>query len=150
MNNTPADVLAEAIVQARLAERPSSVAAGKTAVWPIFINTLPEKPDECIVVYDTTGRPDGRIMRTGETIRKPGWQVRVRARDHTAAFTRMSAIQDALDLILRLVVDINGSGYTIDAVTQTSGVLPLGQEPDAKRREGFTLNGTITHKEQLS
>ena len=35
------------------------------------------------------------------------------------------------------------TAYTVQAVTQTGTVIPLGQEPDGTRTQ-FTLNGTIT------
>jgi len=83
-------------------------------------------------------------------VRKPGWEIRVRSRTYLVGAAKIKGIQEYLDTVRRLQVDIDGSGYTIAAVRQTGDILPMGQEPDSDRRENFTLNGTITHKELLT
>lgn len=148
MSHTPADVLAEALAQAGTVVRPDAVPAGQTPTWPVYVGHLPDSPDNAVAVYDTSGTPDGRIMKTGETIRHPGFQVRTRARTHQEAYQKLLQIAEAIDAIRRLVVALDGTGYTIAAATRTGDLLPLGQEPDSKKRDGFTLNGTITYQQQ--
>ena len=111
--------------------------------WPIYISHMPDKPDEIITCYDTGGTPDGRIQRTGEHIRHPGWQVRVRGLTYLAGYQQAKIIQRFLEQAERQAVVIDGDTYTIHAITVRSDIIHLGQ-PDEKRREAFTINGTLT------
>lgn len=142
--HTPADVLAEALVQGGHGVRPSSTS---TPTWPVFVGHLLNKPDNAVCVYDTNGRSDGRIQRTGRTVRKPGWQVRVRSRTRQVGIVKIKAIQKYLDSVRKMPIIIGTDRYTIGSVTQTSDILPLGREPGTAVRDSFTLNGTITLKE---
>lgn len=146
--HSPAEVLAAALVLGgQGTQAPPPGTTSPPDVWPVYIGHLPQTPDAAICVYDTAGFGEGRIQRTGETLRKPGWQIRVRASTYPAASTRIRQIQQHLDTIRMLGVEVDARRYTIAAVTQTSDVLPLGQEPEGSRRDSFTLNGTITYKE---
>lgn len=168
MRNSPAELVRAALVAKGVAVIPSDAIAlgnllwsdGAALLWSdgvgllwgtlvtvIYVGHLPDTPDEVACVFDTPGFTEGRIQRTGETITKSGWQVRVRAPDHATAYAIISNIQAALDAVRNLPVAIQGNGYTINAITQSGGVLALGQEPEAKRRNGFTLNGTVTYRE---
>ena len=140
--HSPADILRYALVGKGIGVLRSQNTANNA--WPIFCGHLPDIPDNAICTYDTTGIGSGRIMATGETIRHPGWQIRLRAKSNRDAWLKMGALKTALDGMLRLAVSIGSDTYTIAAVTQTSDVLSLGQETDAVRREQLTLNGTLT------
>lgn len=118
-----------------------------TSGWPIYVGHLPDKPDNAICIYDTSGVADGRDMRSEETITHPGWQVRVRATDYGAAQAKMKEVQKFLDTIRRTAVTIDGDDYRLEAVRQTGTPLALGQEQKAQRRDTITLNGTLTMKE---
>jgi len=111
--------------------------------WPIFVGHMPDAPDSAICVYDTAGVKDGRLM-TGKTIRHHGWQIRVRTTAYDTGFVKMAMVSDYLDTVLREIVVIDETTYVIQAVIQTSGPVAVGQEPDVKRRENFTLNGMMT------
>lgn len=141
--NSPAELLRSALVAAAVGADPES---GPNPTWPVFVSHLPSNPDNAICVYDTSGKRDGRIM-TGPSISKPGWQVRIRAVDYRTAAGKMKEIQRALDAISQFALTLDGDSYVIEAVTQTGTPLSLGQEPDASRRDGITLNGTVTYKE---
>lgn len=140
--HTGAEVLREVLATAGVCVRPS---ANEAATWPCYVGHLPKTPDNAVCIYDTGGYRAGRIQTTGETLSKPGWQVRVRATGHSVGAARMHLIQNALDGILRDSVMIDGVAYTVQAVTQVGTVIPLGLEPDGARVQ-FTLNGTITFK----
>jgi hypothetical protein len=107
---------------------------------------MPDNPDNAICVYDTAGIREGRVQSTGESLSKPGWQIRVRSKGHPVGYARIQAIVSHLDGILQETVAISGNSYIIQAVTQTSTVLALGQEPEGEKRNLFTLNGTITFR----
>lgn len=137
--HSPADILRHALVGAGVATLPSAAGA-----WPCYVGHLPaDAADNALCVYDTTGRRDGRLM-SGQSITHPGWQVKVRAKDHPTAWAKAGEVKTALDAIHNLAVAIAPENYTVAAVTQTTDVLTLGQEQDARRREQVTVNGTLT------
>lgn len=141
MVHSPPEILRAALLAGGVGHEPDVVDA---SLWPVFVDHLPPKPNQAICVYRTSGIREGRIMATGESIRKAGWQIRVRANDHSAVWQRASLVQTYLDTIQNLDVGIGGRTYTIKAVTQVGDALDLGQEADADRRNNATLNGTIT------
>ncbi len=116
--------------------------------YPVFVGSMPDSPDNAVCVYDTEGFKDGRDMRNKQSIIHPGYQVRVRGLDHPTGYAKIRDIQRLLDTLGSFVVVIDGTRYTIAAITQVSGILSLGEEPEAKRRNGFTFNGTITFREE--
>lgn len=149
-DHTGADVLAKALADTGLLMRPSAAADGVPLVWPVYVGHIPKAPDNTVAVYDTSGVKEGRIMRTGATVIKPGWQVRVRGTAKRVVDGKMYAIRHALDAIRRRNVALGEEFYVIMSVTQTGTPLDLGQEVDANRRYTATLNGTITYKEDKS
>jgi hypothetical protein len=148
--HTPATILAAVLIQSNYGVRPSAVPMGQVPVWPVYVGHLPPTPDEAICIYDTTGYREGRIQYSGETVRKPGWQIRIRSRGYLMGAAVVKAIQRFLDTIRNFQVDVDSSDYMICTVAQTGDILSLGQEPEAARRENFTLNGTITYRELVT
>lgn len=144
---TQAAVIAAALAQGGCGVLPSRTPEDDTPVWPIYASHMPPTPDNAICVYDTTGYGDGRLQASGETVRHPGWQVKIRARTYLVGAAKMKCVQRLLDTMRRLQVVVGTDAYMIHAVKQTSDVIHMGQEEDADKRELFTLNGTITLEE---
>lgn len=115
------------------------------SAWPVFVSHLPDEPDNSICVYDTSGIQEGRIQATGESINKPGWQVRVRGVSFENCMNKMYEIADCMDGVLRRSVHVRNTTNLVQAITKTGTILPLGQNNDKKRRYHFTLNGTVTY-----
>ena len=141
MLNSPAEILRASLIVGSLGVL---ISTSPTGAWPIFVSHMPDTPDNVMCVYDTAGIKDGRLMRTGRTIKHHGWQVRVRAIEYDDGFVKIVMVADWLDTVLRETIVISGITYVIQSITQTSGPFAIGQEPEAKRREAFTLNGTMT------
>jgi len=141
-HRTHPELLRAAMIATGIGTEP--VISNAQALWPIYVDHLPAKPDMAICVYNTPGIKEGRMMRTGESIRKPGWQIRVRAHDYTQVWSKVNQIQKYLDTIHRTSVNIEGDLFIIQSVTQIGDALNLGQENDADRRNNVTINGTIT------
>jgi hypothetical protein len=141
MNDSPADILRTALVDARQGSRISDDPDGE---WPIFVGHLPGEPDEAVCIYDTDGVRDGRLSRTGENIDHPGFQIRVRASSYLDAIRKANSLAAYIAGIKRVPVVLNGSDYRIHAVTRTGTLVSLGQEQDTRRRTEFTVNGTLT------
>jgi hypothetical protein len=78
----------------------------------------------------------------GERIEHPGFQVRVRTLDYTTGFAKISAIAAVLDSVKNDAVSGDTETYVVNAITRSSGPIPIGT--DEEGREGFTLNATAT------
>lgn len=142
LTHSPADVLAKLLVD--LGHAIDSQSAGD---WPAFVNQEPNAPDKCVTTFDTTGRVGKRVHSNGYRPEFRGVQVRIRAHTQDAGWTRANRIAAALDEEVDWrTVALSGVNYLVCAVTRTSGVLPLGDEPGTKRKL-FTVNGVMSIKQ---
>lgn len=141
MSLSPADVLRNIMVADAQGTLPSAAGA-----WPIHTGGMPNDPDAAICIYDTAGQNDGRLM-TGETITHPGIQVRVRAADYPTGFAKIKALRNYLDALHNESILLATVTYTVAAYKHRGSIISLGQEPDNKRRIGFTTNGQLTISE---
>ncbi len=145
-DNTPAELIRSALlISGEVTFPPLNV------VWPCFVDHFPDSSEgplahdlAAVCIYDTAGTRDGRIMRTGESVQHPGWQVRVRGLIHKSTYIKIKCIKEYLDTVLRLQVEISPFLYTIQAVTVTGNIISLGRELGGQRRVEFTLNGTLS------
>lgn len=123
---------------------------GSTLDWPLYTTFEPDSDDtedDCGAIYDTTALKDGRLMRTGKTIRHPGVMIKVRSLDYAEGWTKMEAVVTAMDAIRNTPVMVDGNPYTINAATLRTDINFLGVEPKGKRRNLFSVNYTLTTKE---
>lgn len=113
--------------------------------WPIFVNHMPDSPDNAIAVYDTDGKQFGRNSNEGERQEHYGIQIKVRQdRVDETVQRKIDAIKVAVDeTIYREDVTISSRTYLVQAFTRTSNVLQLGLEPVSRRRL-YTINGTVS------
>lgn len=135
LSHSPADVIRRLLIQLGVGVAPGS------SPWPVFITNEPDEPDNCITVYDTTGRGQGRVQITGEKDGHYGFQVRIRSSTSEVGYVKANAIAEALDRqVNRDVVTIGSSQYCIHAVSGRGDILPLGNESPVSERSLFTLN----------
>lgn len=145
MTNSPAEILRAYLVAAGLAQLPTS----PNPTWPAFVGNFAPTPDQAMCVYDTSGRLEGRIQATGETIEKTGWQVRARAVAYQTGWQKLDLIRTNFVTVQRDIVNIGVKSYLVHAITITSPIISLGQE-EGKTRTSFTLNGLLTITEIMS
>ena len=120
--------------------------ASATSSWPVFYSNEPSQPDNCITVYDTAGRHDGRAMTDGETWLHQGFMVRVRSKDNTTGWQKSEMIRKSLgEDIYALTVIIDSIYYVVQCVAQIGQTIPLGKDPDSNRSL-FTINALISVK----
>jgi len=114
--------------------------------WTVFVSFLPDVPDIALCVYDTSGKMDGRIMKTGEQIEHPGIQIMVRGTDHPTTWQKAKDITDSLDQVRRSLVALDSeSSYILHNVSRSGAIVPLGVETEgSKRRHLFSINATVT------
>lgn len=115
--------------------------------WPIYVGFLPDSPAQAIVIYDTAGLPDGRIMQ-GSKIEHPGLQIRIRAGTYSVAAARANVLKNIVDAIRRESVDMDGeTTYLIENISRVGTPINLGPEDEtgSNRRFNFTLNAVVTY-----
>lgn len=133
--DSPADILAAYLLSAGIVT--SSAVADD---WSAYVSHTPEKPDNCVSLYDTTPLKDGR-MRDNTIVHHFSVMVQVRSRVRAAGWSKMQAVAGTLDNVNRNVVVCNGTSYRLQTVTRVSGPTDLGEEEESsKKRRLFTLN----------
>jgi hypothetical protein len=118
--------------------------------WPISIAIAQPLPDAAIILYDTAGKLDGRIMATGEIVTHPGIQIRVRGPAYPIAWGKAKAISDRLSAVYHSEVAVaSDKAYTVISITQEGDIMPLGLVTEGDRtNHNFTVNITTTIEEQ--
>lgn len=85
----------------------------KSGTWLIAQAHEPANPNNTITVYDTGGRDPGCV---GTDNPQPNVQVRVRSKDYTKAYDRMTKVSDEIKThMLRQVGGINSLGQDDNA-----------------------------------
>lgn len=135
LTDTPASVLAHYITGLSLMTVPSV-----TGDWPLYINYLPDTPDELGAIYDTTPIKDGRAMRGGGVVQHYGVQIVIRAEDPPTGWDKCNILAGQMDTVHKAQTILNGNTYTIHNVSRSGGINYLGEEPGTKRRNVFSVN----------
>lgn len=137
--HSPADVVSRVLIALGLGSDPANNEA-----WPVFVSAEPGDPDNCLTLFDTPWRGDGRSMIDGEAWHHHGFQVRVRSATHKEGFARASAIHEGLDQDVHDdIVTLDGTRYLVHAVSGTN-ILCLGKNVPHTKRSLFTINGLTT------
>lgn len=140
LQHSPADVIRYLIIQLGSGSNPDASLA-----WPVYAAKEPNLPDNCITVFDTEGRDDGRTSPDGERQEFHGVQVKIRATTHALGWDKARDIAVSLDEeVLNETVAIGSSRYVVTAVTRTSGVLVVGSDTPSSNRRIFTFNAVVS------
>lgn len=147
MTDSPAAILRQYSVDAAL-----GVMGGSAGDWPWFLNAEPERPDNCVTVYDTDGVDYGRVMPTGRLHGPNGVQVRVRAINDPTGWNKANEIRDKYMLKAagdpyQRTVTISGRSYVLECVVRIGDVIRLGKALPASRLNLFTVNVLIHSRE---
>jgi len=114
--------------------------------WPLYKSALPDIADNYGAIYDTTPIVDARVSKSYPNIHY-GLQIIIRASDYEIGKAKARAIAVILETIQNSSVEFGEYEYSIRTARPTSGVIPLGQEPETtKRRYLFTINFLSTIK----
>ena len=112
--------------------------------WPCFVSFMPDEgKNDVVCLYDTQPFDEGRNHRTGEPVEKPALQIKIRASDYMKGWEKANAIHEALNDVLRLRYDCGNYVYDVQAVNGQS-VVPIGIEPNTKRRHVFVINCMVS------
>ncbi len=140
LTHSPADIMRYLLIDKSLGTLPTS-----EDDWPIYANSEPDKPDNCITVYDTSNLKHGRTQVDGEVQEHHGIQVRIRSHTDTVAYIKARLIAVTLDSsTYRESVTIEASQYCVHSFTRTSDVIAIGKETiTPSKRHVLTLNGLV-------
>lgn len=129
------------IVQQLLIDLGIGTAVADELDWPIYHDSMPDTPDDCIRVKSTEGRDNGRVQHSGEVQEHYGIQIKVRSKSAVDGFTKAHRIASTLDTVIhRNEVEVDLDLYRVNSIRRVGNVLALGKEPDSNRRN-WTVNG---------
>ena len=145
LTHDPADIIRYLLISKSLGTLPTA-----NGYWPVYTAVEQESPDNMITTYNTTGKVQGRLQKTGAYVEKPGIQVRVRAATHQLGYAKGKTIESTLDTdVYQDTVTIGGSVYEVHAVSRSANLIFAGRDSSSSKRFIFTLNLTATIR-QLS
>jgi len=137
----PSEIAQWCLVQLGLGTNPENGGS-----WPIFSDNEPDRPDNCITVFDTTGIDDGRVMH-GEIQEHFGLQVRVRSATKTVGWTKADAIRKIMAetaLLEEVAVPDESARYVVHAFYRVAPLIRLPNRPTERRHvHVFNLLTTI-------
>ena len=140
LSHSPADIIRYLLVDLARGSLPED-----ETTWPIYVSQEPDSPDSCITLYDTSGILEGRAQISGEIQEHYGIQLRVRAASPTVAYSKISELNSWIDECVRNnVVTIESSQYLVYAITRKGGILSLGKELSASKRNLYTVNAIVS------
>lgn len=130
-------------------------AVGNETNWPVFYSKEPSSPDNCITVYDTTGKSGGRSMIDGELLGHEGIQLQIRSQTYLGGWNKSNSLQrflaqGALRKVVHVPVNtdnnLSAADYLVHCFSNISDVLKLGLEVPTAKRSLFTINTLVTVK----
>lgn len=146
LDHDPSDILRHLLVDLGLGTMPED-----DGLWPIFDQSEPENPDNCITLFDTEGRTFGRIAVTGQLIEYYGIQIRIRCNRRNDGKAKARALEYALDQSIHLntvsIAEDTGTAtayYTVWGFHRSTQILPLGTDVPNGKRFLWTINGTLS------
>lgn len=143
LQHSPARILSVALIAETVVTAPTGDPA-EDAAWPCHYAEEPDKPDDCVTIYDTVGKQFGGNMHDGSLFAEQGFQVRVRANGHDRGWRKADELQQTLARGLYLEnLTIESKTYVLYCVGDVSEVNVLGKEAPTSNRRLYTINGTL-------
>lgn len=116
----------------------------RAADWRVFVESIPDSPDEIISVYDTAPSLFGSEMVTGETLEHHGILLRIRSAIYSTGWGIINSIRTEMDDVDNEIIVISGVSYNVQAMNRASGPFHIGTEEGTSKREIFTINYTTS------
>lgn len=145
MNHSPAYIMSQFFIDEGIVIDPQD-----SGDWPIYVGVLPDDEnvkDDIVACMDTEPLKDGRLFDNGENIWHFGFQIMIRAINYNTAYDKADELSISCESIDRDEITIGSTTYRLDNVSQTTGIIGLGQEDSSRRRQLFSVNFLVTLKE---
>lgn len=109
--------------------------------WPCYSYSMPDGPDDLVVVYETANDVHGRLMADGSYGLHRGIQVMVRASDPAAASAKADEALTALATrVAYRRVTVGANAYMVHAVSKLNGPIYVGKDAAARTHQ-YSVNG---------
>lgn len=136
LHHSPAVIIQELLIYLQLGTAPED-----EENWPVFSVNEPDKPDDCITVFDSDELFHARVHTDGRRHAHEGFQVLLRSADFDQGFRKASQIATTLDEgQYQNTVTVEETRYFIHATSRSSAVLSLGRRPGVDERYRFSIN----------
>jgi hypothetical protein len=141
LTHSPADILRYIIIAHGWGSLPSGIT---NADWSVFVDNEPDRPDNCITIYNTPSKYNGRI-HYGMVQELHGIQVRIRSALSNIGYTQARGIAVELDEQLYMEsVTIGNRTYSVKSFNRKGDVLAFGKDsPTPTKRSIHTFNGLL-------
>lgn len=104
----------------------------------LFMGFMPDKPDNCVALFEYAGEPMELTMGSGDpTLERPGLQVRVRNTSYSAARSKIEDVVDAFHGLANQT--LSGTRYLLIKANQSPESLGL----DQNNRSEFVVNFSV-------
>lgn len=147
LQHSPADVLRYLLIDHSMGGLPSGVS---NADWSIFVDNEPDSPDNCITVYNSVSKQNGRVM-VGEVCELHGIQVRVRSQISKTGYNKIREI--AVEIDENVIIDtvtIGTATYCVHSFKRTTDIISFGKDtPNQSKRHIHTFNGLLTVRQKV-
>lgn len=135
--HSPANIVQQLLISLGIGNDPET-----SNLWPVYVSSEPDAPDNVITIYVTQGSGGGRLM-TGELFGLYGFQVRIRSATHPIGWAKADEIQTALaESVYDETVHVGAVSYLVNCISQVGDILDLGKDATSKRSV-FTLNAQV-------
>jgi hypothetical protein len=136
--HSPADIIRQLLILKGTGADPDSA----NPVWPVYQSMEPSVPDNCITVYNTAPKSDGRSMIDGEDMHHYGMQIRVRGVDEPTAYVKAEAMHIAMtEKSYADKVTVDTITYVVHCLADNT-VLNVGKDAPNSKRHLYTINCT--------
>lgn len=139
LTHGPATILRAFFLAIPAAGLTTAPATAPWPTWPVWVNFLPDTPDQAIAISDTSGVYRSGGLSDGRVFQVEGVQLRLRSRDPAALRAKADALTRLTDKIIRFPVAIEDSDYVIASCRRKSTLSFMGREAD-KPRWNITVN----------
>lgn len=126
-----------------------------TPEWPLFVDAMPEDPDNCLVVDGQAGTIEGRFMVNGEVQGMQGVRIALRSNDPKVGYQLLWDVQQYLDETVYLTeVEIEPEEgtdtevYTVHSMTRQGQILRLGQGQTSASCWLFSVNYLVSFTQE--
>lgn len=111
-----------------------------TGNWGIYAGVEPEKPDNCITVFDIGGKPlNDLVQYTGCFFRV---HIRVRGNDNNAVMLKCTEIYN----LLKFNTLANANGFIYKNIVAITNIMPGGRDKNNRVLKSMNFHGLYNNQ----
>lgn len=138
--HSPAKIVAELLITLESGTSPDF----PNDPWPIYVDTEPSDPDNCITLFDTQPQDDGRAMFDGEDFDHLGITVRIRGTDKPTCLAKADAIKNTMaETVYRNTVTLDAASYLVQCVSKFK-LVSVGKDSPKTKRSVYNINCMVS------